>query len=153
VITFIPKIPTRDSLIFDKCYEPELQLDLDEKSKLLNSAIAAFMLIDGVLAGETFGVQLKDLDEEIEDCTNEPPQSVYCYSTTILPAFQHKGLAKILKAFWLGQCFELRLPIVGHSTSPEMKHINALFGAVHSIRHENWYKTARTAWFYHLQNK
>jgi GNAT superfamily N-acetyltransferase len=152
-LIFVNDINIGLSLCFDRLYEKELQISEEEKQDLLKGAIRAFMFVDGKLAGESYGKQLKDLDEEIPDCSGLDPRSIYCYSTTIMPAMRGKGLAKLLKAYWLGMCRgEARdCQIVGHSTSEQMKHINELFGANHAPEpHENWFGSKRKAWFYKM---
>jgi len=160
VITFHNDIPVEQTIIFEEVYEKELQNDLDEKFELLTEAgdLAAYMKVDNRLVGEIIGCHLGNLNEKIEDCDKISNTVIYCYTTTILPPFQGNGLAKILKAYWLGLCkmrfIEMsptKALIVGHSTSAAMKHINEKFGAKHMIEHNNWYGTSRTAWFYKLE--
>ena len=160
MITFHNDIPVEQTMIFEEVYEKELQNDLDEKFDLLTEAgdLAVYMKVDNRLVGEIIGCHLGNLNEKIEDCAEISNSAIYCYSTTILPPFQGNGLAKILKAYWLGICkmrfiemYSAKALIVGHSTSAAMKHINEEFGAKHIIEHKNWYRTNRIAWFYELK--
>lgn len=149
-ITFSSKLPITRSMIFEDCYEEELRLTLDEKVGLAVSRwIVDWMLVDGELAGETYGVRLCDLKEKIEDCDGEPGESLYCYSTTLLPPFRGHNLSSILKAHWLG--LSSPATVVGHATSDAAWHLNEKFGAKKVAEHESWYGTERRAIFYRLR--
>jgi hypothetical protein len=149
-IMFNSHLPVTKTMAFEAVFEPGLRLDLRYKRSIIKNGIAAWMFVDDVLAGETYGIRPRDLGEEIEDVEKRDLDSIYCYSTTILPKFQGRGLAKILKAYWLGMVAPIST-VVGHSTSPGMVKINELFGAKHTVKHANWYGTRREAWFYRIQ--
>jgi hypothetical protein len=157
-LTFTTQEPA-GSLDFESCYEEELQLDPEEKAEILaapEQTLCLWMFVDGELAGETYGASPHDLfaaiEEEIEDCDKNDPLAVYCYSTTILPKFQGMGLAKILKAYWLGLIKGRGYDSVcGHATTPAMLKINLDFGAQVKAVHSNWYETERTAHFYEIK--
>jgi GNAT superfamily N-acetyltransferase len=155
MLQFVSSLPIEDTMIFEASYEENLQLEADDKRPILANGIAAWLLVDGKVAGETYGITPRSLaivaDDEIEDCDPEDDASIYCYSTTILPEFRGKGLARLLKAYWLGKVAERGFGrVVGHSTSSEIMHINHVFGARDLASHENWYKTSRTATFYEI---
>jgi GNAT superfamily N-acetyltransferase len=152
IITLSSDIRLPDTMSFEECYEDSLQLDLDEKTELRDSNwLAVWMMIDGVLVGETYGVRLRDLDEEIEDCDDLPSDTIYCYSTTILPPYRGKGLSKVLKGAWLGMCLAQGVRnIVGHASSDEARRLNQSFGAEFIAEHERWYDTDRRASFYRI---
>lgn len=155
VIKFCASMPVQDTMVFESCYEDALQLASEDKTPILANGIAVWMLVDGELAGETYGIAPRSLaiiaDEEIEDCDPEDDASIYCYSTTILPKFQGRGLARVLKAHWLGRVAERGFGrVVGHSTSPAMVNINREFGAFDLASHDNWCETERTAVFYEI---
>lgn len=150
VIRFMSSVPIDETMVFEEPYEGGLRLARDEKAALLEKAVAVWMYVDGVLAGECYGVSPKDLGEEIEDVTAVDLDSIYCYSTTILPPFQGHGLGKLLKANWLGRVAKRFTLVTGHSTAASMKAVNEFFGATHTVKHENWYESGRVAWFYRL---
>ncbi len=155
MMKFVNSRPIEDTMIFESCYEAQLRLEPDDKMPILANGIATWLLVDGELAGETYGITPRSLsivaDDEIEDCDPSSDAELYCYSTTIMPKFQGKGLARLLKAYWLGQVAERGFSrVVGHSTSPAIMHINHAFGAKDLASHENWYETSRTATFYEI---
>lgn len=154
-IKFAPFLPIAETMVFEESFEESLRLDAEDKIPILATGVAAWLFVDGVLAGETYGISPRALmivaDDEIEDCDPSDDSSVYCYSTAILPAFRGRGLAKLLKAYWLGRVSERGFRrVVGHSTSPEMMTINRAFGCHEITEHANWYETDRTAIFYEI---
>jgi GNAT superfamily N-acetyltransferase len=151
VVTFKTAMPLRQTMCFESVYEPALQLDLEEKRGMLARAYAVWMFVDGQLAGETYAVSLADLDDEPDVADDKDPRTAYCYSMTILPAFQGRGLSKVLGAYQLGQLKTAGFTtLTGHATDPRMVSSRAFFGAMFSVTHERWYGTDRTARFYRL---
>lgn len=108
VIKFAYEVPLEQTMDFDAIYPDGLQFTLEEKTLILDTpgAIVVWMLVDGALAGEAYGVPVVEYDEPIEGIDElayeEKRNAIYCYSNTILPAFQRRGLGDILKAHWLG---------------------------------------------------
>jgi hypothetical protein len=140
-------------MMFESCYEKELRLSLGDKEELLAQATVTWLFVDGQLAGETYGLPERLLnDDEREDIMEEYSGAAYCYSTTILPPFQRRGLSKILKAYWLGQIkgqgYEL---VCGHATSDSAIKLNTGFGAVFGNKHTDWYGSGRDAVFYTMK--
>lgn len=93
-ITFKDNVNVSETMVFDELFEESLQLDEEEKLTLLQQSTAAvWMLVDGKLAGETYGIPLDKLAEKIEDCEdNYDSATVYCYSTALLTEFRGRGL-------------------------------------------------------------
>jgi GNAT superfamily N-acetyltransferase len=151
VITFRTHVPIDETMVFEPVYEPVLRLERDEKIGLLSQALAVWMYADGELAGETYGVSLPDSGEEFDGYDVADASIVYCYSTTVLPPYQGKGLSRILCAYWLGLAKRsgFRL-VIGHATSDAMVAVKAFFGARVVSRHERWYGTSRVAHLYEL---
>jgi hypothetical protein len=150
-ITFNGYLPVAETMCFEEVFEESLQLDKEEKAKILEKGFPVWMRVDGELAGESYGIALRDLKEKIEDCENESPSTVYCYSTALLPKFRSKGLGPILKAYWLGMVKGNGVQrVVAHATSEQAKKLNEMFGACfdYGSQHEKWYGTERTAIFY-----
>ncbi len=148
-ITFRSDVSLEATMVFEACYEPELAMKLADKAELRDTGwVAIWIFVDGRLAGETYGIRLENLDEEIEDCAAQDPAAIYCYSTTILPEFQGKGLSKIIKAFWLGMVHPA--VVVGHATAPAIRRIVEEFGAEILATHQSWYGTGREAAFYRI---
>lgn len=151
-ITFKTSYSVPETMPFEDIFEEELRLSIDEKMTLLSkSESGLWMLVDGELAGETYGIRLNKMDEQIEDCENEEKlTTIYCYSTALLPKFRGKGLGPILKAYWLGMLAkdDFTNRVVGHATSDQAAKLNLMFGAQFSVAHKNWYGTERTAHFY-----
>jgi GNAT superfamily N-acetyltransferase len=154
-LTFTHDADIEATMIFDDQYEEVLQLTVDAKRDLLRHTFAVWLYCDGELAGEIYGLSPKrmsrDCGEEIEDTDESDDTSVYVFSTTILPRFEGRGLATILKAYFQG-FVKARgyTAIVGHATSPAMVRINGKFGATFGRVHENWYGTQRVAHFYRI---
>jgi GNAT superfamily N-acetyltransferase len=151
ILTFKTDVPVTRTMQFDSLYEKKLQFDIRYKRMLIRKGIALWVFVDGKIAGEIYGISPRALDEIIEDVSRGDRSSIYCYSTTILREFQGQGLGKVLKAYWLGLAASQFRVCTGHSTAPAMVAVNEYFGAVHSVKHEDWYGTKRTAWFYRLQ--
>jgi GNAT superfamily N-acetyltransferase len=138
-------------MCFEAVYEPNLRLELAEKTAIVRNGIAVWMYVDGAIAGETYGISPAKIDDDIEDLRGADPSVMYCYSTTVLPAFQRRRLSKVLCAYWLGAVKQAGYRLVaGHATSPAMIAVKAYFGASFSAVHERWYGTERTATFYEL---
>lgn len=150
ILTFKSSIPTRDTMFFEELFEEELRLSESEKYEILAKGYPVWLLVDGKLIGETYGIMLKDLKEPmIKDCEDENPRTVYCYSTAILPEYQKKGLGSLLKAYWLGKIKAYGVSrVVAHATSESAAKLNATFGAHFGAFHTKWYGTERTAIFY-----
>jgi hypothetical protein len=151
IVTFRTAMPIPETMGFERVYEKNLQLDASYKATIVRDGIAVWMFVDGSLAGETYGISPARIDEEIEDVPVRDPSVIYCYSTTLLPAFQGQHLSKVLCAYWLGLAKQAGFRLVaGHATSPAMVAVKAYFGASFSAVHERWYGTKRTAHFYEL---
>lgn len=157
-ITFKDHVPVEDTMEFEQQYEDKLQWSTEDKDELITlcQPTVAYMYIDGKLAGETYGLSPADdytfRNEEIEDCNINDHVSCYCYSTTILPAYQGLGLGKILKAYWLGLVKARGYQyVIGHATSPTAVSLNRSFGAKFEMKiHQHWYGTDRTAIYYRI---
>lgn len=151
ILTFKTDVPLELTMMFEECYEPELQMDIEEKREVCKHA--AWLYAYGVIAAEIYGAAIKDvLEEKIPDCDKELPDTIYCYSVTVLPKYRKKGLASILHAYWMGML--QGNTIVGHATSEEMVKLAVKFGAVFfGPPHKNWYGTNRTAYFYRIQRQ
>jgi GNAT superfamily N-acetyltransferase len=169
LITFKRVVPIPDTMTFERVYEDGLQTDEEEKTRFAAcpSWIASWLFVNGTLAGETYGLSLKDLREvepgiEAADDPSDgafrrdiaalPDSTLYRYSTTILPAFQGQGLGRILVAHWMGQALAKGYAqVVGHATAPAMEAIHRTFGARFDERVTmGWFETQRTARFYRV---
>ena len=81
-ITFRFHYPIERTMAFEREYHPNLRLSLPEKRELLKSAITIWMLEDGKLVGETYGVPWSGKDDMMG--FPRDPEAIYCYSNTIL---------------------------------------------------------------------
>jgi hypothetical protein len=152
VLTFRTDVPVSDTLCFEEMYEPALRVDADEKRAILNKGLASWIFVDGAIAGECYGISPPMLDEELPDCEAYGLSAIYCYGTTILSAYQGRGLSKILCAYWSGLVTKSGYRvIIGHATSPAMVSVRKSFGARFKTRHEQWFGTTRTAHFYEIE--
>ena len=146
----------RQTMIFEEVYHENLRMDADEKADLLKQAEAVWLYERGSrrLIGETYGIPIRDALDEDEDGFDDlvpfkHQKALYIFSTTILPAFQGRGLGTILKAFFLGVVSQAGFDIVlGHARNGASLHLNRTFGAEIRAVHEDWYGTGEPYSFY-----
>jgi hypothetical protein len=160
VIKFDYDVPLQQTLEFDSIYPKGLQFTLPEKEMIRNmpGAIFVWMRVDGTLAGEAYGVPVKDYNEPIEGLSDltekEKEAAIYCYSNTILPPFQKRGFGDILKAHWLGLVASKGFKTVyGHARPGASQALNAKFGAIFLAEFSDWYGTGETYKMYRLALK
>jgi hypothetical protein len=144
-IEFKYDVPLEQTMAFEPVYHEAMRLDILEKTEIWNAfgSIFAWMYVDGVLVGETYGVPLTshcELIEELGTLTEtEKKCGIYCYSNTILPAFQNRGLGSILKVHWLGLAVGNGFDVVyGHARPGGSQALNAKFGAVFMNSFPDW---------------
>ncbi len=157
VIKFNYDTPLDRTMAFEAVYHENLQLGLAEKQEIrdIPGSIFVWMCVDGELAGESYGNPLVADDELIEglkDLTaDEKRTGIYCYSNTILSAFQGRGFGAILKSHWLGLVVSNGFEIVyGHARPGGSQALNAKFGAVFLDSFPNWYGTGEEYKLYRL---
>lgn len=157
VIKFEYNVPLEETMEFDAIYPERLQFSLSEKELIRSApgAIFAWMRVDGTLAGEAYGVPVSTYDESIEgldQLTGEEKEgTIYCYSNTVLPPFQRRGLGSILKAHWLGLVAARGFNTVyGHARPGGSQSLNAKFGAVFLGDFPDWYGTGEAYKMYRL---
>jgi GNAT superfamily N-acetyltransferase len=160
VIKFRYDVPLDQTMAFEAVYHEGLQLDLDEKTEILEipGSIFVWMFVDGELAGEAYGSPLLACDKSIEGLVGltdeEEGAAIYCYSNTILPVFQKRGLGTILKSHWLGLAVGKGFEIVyGHARPHGSQALNARFGAVLLDGFPDWYGTGEEYRLYRLALK
>lgn len=138
-ITFKYKYAISKTMGFESEYHSNLQLSLREKRHTLKRAIVIWMLVDGKLAGETYGMPLdgKDL---MPGCPRDP-HSIYCYSTTILSGYKGKGYGSILKAAFIGRVSKDFRKIYGHARPGGSQALNVKSGARLGKTFKNWFDT------------
>jgi GNAT superfamily N-acetyltransferase len=146
VIKFSYAVPLEQTMVFETVYHPGLQLDLAQKQEVWDTPGAFFvwMIVDGQLAGESYGIPLASASELIEDLLvlpeSEKEKAVCCFSNTILPAFQKQGYGSILKAHWLGLAAGKGFDVVyGHARPGGSQALNAKFGAVFLESLPDWF--------------
>ena len=149
-ITFRSKYPVEKTMAFEKEHHPNLRFTLREKQELLERAITIWMLEDGKLVGETYGIPLDGTDDLPEGCPRDP-RSIYCYSTTILSKYKHKGYGKILKAAFIGRVSRDFRRIYGHARPGASQALNKRFGARFGRTYKNWYDTGQDYRLYVLK--
>lgn len=157
LITFDYNVPLEKTMDFDAVYPEGLQFELPEKQMIrdMPGAIFVWMFVDGVLAGESYGVPISDYDEAIEGLDTlteaEKQDAIYCYSNTILPQFQRRGFGDILKAHWLGLVVSRGFKTVyGHARPGASQALNAKFGAAFLGEFPDWYGTGEAYKMYRL---
>jgi hypothetical protein len=150
VIKFSYAVPLEQTMAFETVYHPGLQLDLSQKQEVWDTPGAFFvwMFVNGQLAGESYGIPLISFSELIEDLLvlpeSEKEKAVYCFSNTILPAFQKQGYGSILKAHWLGLAAGKGFDVVyGHARPGGSQVLNAKFGAVFLENLPDWFTSGK----------
>lgn len=157
VIRFDYDVPLQQTMGFDAIYPEGLQLTLQEKSALRRfpAAIFVWMRVDDTLAGEAYGIPITHYDEPIEGLSQLAPAeldgAIYCYSNTVLPAFQRQGYGSTLKAHWLGLVAARGFKtIYGHARPGASQALNAKFGAVFLGAFPDWFGTGEIYKLYRL---
>lgn len=147
-ITFRFRYPIARTMAFEREYHPNLRLTLAEKREILKRAITIWMLEDGKLVGETYGVGW----EATKDFTDLPrdPDGIYCFSNTILRKYQGKGYGAILKAAFLGRVSRDFKRVWGHARPGASQALNKKFGARFVRTEKNWFKTGENYKLYVL---
>lgn len=152
-----------DTDLFELEYEEELREDTDLRKDIINHGLVLYVYDKDFLVGECFGIspvnfacilnQGQGFDEEdaIVDADMADSESVYVWSTTILPKFRGLGYGKLLRQEFAKYASKMGYAkLIGHATSPGMVHIAKDLGAIfrESAVHHDWYSTNRTAYFY-----
>lgn len=150
-ITFRFHYPIERTMAFEREYHPNLRLKLPEKRELLfgKSAISIWMLVDGKLVGETYGVPW-GAREEMPGFPRDP-EAIYCYSNTILGRYQRKGYGAILKAAFIGRVSRDFKRIYGHARPGASQALNKKFGARLGKTYKNWFDTGEDYRVYVLE--
>jgi len=139
-ITFRSHYSIPRTMAFEKEYHPNLRLSLPEKEHLLKHALTIWMLEDGKLVGETYGIPLDGKFEMPEGCPKDP-EAIYCYSTTVLSKYKNEGYGRILKANFLGRVAHDFRRVYGHARPGPSQRLNQSFGAKLGKTYKNWYGT------------
>jgi GNAT superfamily N-acetyltransferase len=151
-ITF--KYEYNRTMKFEECYEEELRISPEERKDIIKSGLVVYMQGSCGLIGECYGATpfaLEFIDETPEDCVPEDDESIYVYSTTILPMYQGQGYGKaLIEEFARHASDQGYVKLVGHATTPAMRYIREQQGAILHKKgvHEKWFGTNRTAHFY-----
>jgi GNAT superfamily N-acetyltransferase len=148
-IIFRFKYPISRTMAFEREYHKNLRLSLRDKRAMLKRAIAIWMLEDGKLVGETYGLPL-DGKDEMPGCPRDR-YSIYCYSTTILRKYQGKGYGAILKAAFIGRVARDFKRIYGHARPGASQALNRKFGARFGKTQKNWFGTGEDYRVYVLE--
>jgi hypothetical protein len=149
-ITFKFKYPISRTMLFEKEHHKNLRFTLAEKRELLKNAITIWMLVDGKLVGETYGIPSSgNRDEGFEGYPHDPSY-IYCYSNTILGKYKGKGYGTILKAAFIGHVSWKFRRIYGHARPGASQALNRKFGAQFLGTHKNWYGTGENFRLYVL---
>jgi GNAT superfamily N-acetyltransferase len=157
VITFKYDFPLEQTMAFEAVYHEAEQLDLSKKQKFWDApgSIFVWMLVDGELAGETYGIPLASSIKGLTDLiASEDTSGIHCYSNTILPSFQKQGLGTLLKAHWLGLATGKGFDTVyGYARPGASQALNAKFGAVFLDSFPDWCGTGEEYKMYRLTLK
>jgi len=157
VIRFQYDVALEQTMGFELVYPAELRMDLTAKQHLRRAAAAVFvwMFVDGVLAGESYGIPMQGFVEDMEGAalvTADGRRGFYCYSNTVLPIFQGKGLGAVLKVHWLGLVAGRGFSVVyGHARPGASQGLNARFGARFLGDFADWYGTGETYRLYRME--
>jgi hypothetical protein len=140
-ITFRFKYAVSRTMAFESEHHQNLRLTLRDKRDLLKRAVVIWMLEDGKLVGESYGLPL-DGKDEMPGCPRDP-RSLYCYSTTILGNYQRKGYGAILKAAFIGRVSRDFKRIYGHARPGASQALNKKFGARFGKTYKDWFHTGQ----------
>jgi len=144
-------------MVFEAVYPEQLQMTLPAKRHLLKTpgAVVVWMFVDGALAGEAYGIPMAGFVEEMQGAelvVDDPAQALYCFSNTVLPEFQGRGLGATLKEHWLGMARASGFRVVyGHARPGASQGLNARFGARFLGDFPDWYGTGEVYRLYRLQ--
>jgi len=149
---------------FEKLYEEELREEPEDREDIIRHGLVVKMFLDDVLIGECFGITpyeyafvldngqgFYDEEDAITDVDMSDHESVYVWSTTILPAFRGMGYGKQLRTEFARYASEIGYAkLLGHATSQSMVHIIQDLGGIFHLKgiHEEWFGTKRAAHFY-----
>jgi len=139
---------------FEECYEDDLRIDPEERKDIIKSGLVVYIQGSCGLIGECYGATpfaLEFIDETPEDCHPLDEESIYVCNTKILPMYQGQGYGKaLIEEFARHASDQGYVKLVGHATTPAMKHLREKQGAIFHEKgiHEKWYGTDRTAHFY-----
>jgi GNAT superfamily N-acetyltransferase len=156
IIKFRYDVPLERTMAFEGVYQESQKLDLSQKKKFwdIPGSLFAWMLVDGELAGETYGVPAGCIEGLSNLTESEKKTAIHCYSNTILPSFQRRGLGAILKAHWLGLAAAKGfVQVYGFARPGPSQSLNAKFGAVFLGCFPNWCGTGEEYRMYRLPLK
>ena len=157
VIRFQYDVPLEETMAFEAVYPQNLQMTLPAKRALLKTegAIVVWMFVDEVLAGESYGIPMAGYVDEMEDAAlvqDDRAHALHCFSNTVLPAFQRRGLGETLKSHWLGLAKGNGFRVIyGYARPGASQGLNAKFGAQFLGDFPDWYGTAETYRLYRLE--
>jgi len=156
-IRFQSDVPLEETMVFEAVYPKNLQMRLAAKRSLLKTAgaIVVWMFVDDELAGEAYGIPMAGFTAQMEGAAlvqDDPAQALYCFSNTVLPAFQRRGLGEALKAHWLEMARSAGFRVIyGHARPGASQGLNAKFGARFLGDFPDWYGTGETYRLYRLE--
>ncbi len=148
---------SKRTMVFEPVYPENLQMTLAAKRSLLRApgVVKVWMYVDGALAGEAYGVPMESYADDMpgaELVVDDLSISLYCFSNTVLPAFQGRGLGDTLKAHWLGMAREQGFRVIyGHARPGASQGLNAKYGAKFLGDFPDWYGTGETYKLYRLE--
>ncbi len=157
VIAFQSGVALEETMGFEAVYPEQLGMTLGAKRNLLKTpgAVVVWMFVDVALAGEAYGIPMVGFVQDMEGAElveDDPAQGLYCFSNTILPAFQGRGLGEVLKRHWLGMARERGYRAVyGHARPGASQGLNAKFGARFLGDFPDWYGTGESYRLYRLE--
>jgi GNAT superfamily N-acetyltransferase len=148
---------------FENEYEEELREEPELREDIIRHGLVVNMFLDDVLIGECFGISPHDYlcllskditytqEDYISDVNMSDRESVYVWSTTILPQFRGMGYGKKLREeFARYASYKGYAKLLGHATSQSMVNIVTDLGGIFHEKgvHYDWFGTKRVAHFY-----
>ena len=152
-ISFRYDVPLEQTMAFEAVYPEAEQLPLSKKKQIreVPGSIFVWMFLDGELAGEIYGIPLTTISGLTDLTDSEKKTGIHCYSNTIFPRFQNRGLGKTLKAHWLGVAKDQGFDTVyGYARPGASQALNARFGAVFIASFPDWCGTGQEYKLYRL---
>lgn len=139
----------------EQLFHENLRLSPEDKLEQLEASEGFFVTDNGKLIGETMGAYVEDalrLDSEIPDLESYLGKQVfYVYTTSVLPAYQGKGFARMLRQHLNGYLRSqgCRL-IVGHAREGAMSALVKEMGGTVVKEYPNYFECGYTAYLYAL---
>ena len=139
-ITFRTDLPIAEAMAFEGCLPPSLRISSPErKTQLISNGVAAWISVDGVLAGECYGAPASFAqDPDIAQFASDAA-CICVFGCEIFDQFRQRGLSKTLFAYWMALCQARGFTsVVGHAAHDAMLVTVQTYGAEVLVERPGW---------------